>query len=128
MQRNQADFTLTFRGLCDEVQSNEPKLRTLFADPSACDEWLARWKSRLSDDPCDPGVRAAAMRQVNPAFIPRNHRIEQAIAAAIEREDYSLFAELLTVLSRPYEEQKALAAYAKPPLPAERVLRTFCGT
>jgi uncharacterized protein YdiU (UPF0061 family) len=128
MQCNQADFTLTFRGLCDEVQSNDSKLRPLFADPSACDEWLARWKSRLSHDPCDPSVRAAAMRQVNPAFIPRNHRIEQAIAAAIEREDFSLFAELLTVLSRPYEEQTALAAYAKPPLPVERVFRTFCGT
>jgi uncharacterized protein YdiU (UPF0061 family) len=130
MQHNQADFTLTFRSLCDvaEFSGAESKLHALLANPSMCDQWLVRWKSRLSHEPCEPAVRAAAMRQVNPAFIPRNHRIEQAIAAAIEREDFSLFAELLTVLSHPYEEQETLAAYAKPPVPSERVLRTFCGT
>jgi uncharacterized protein YdiU (UPF0061 family) len=72
--------------------------------------------------------RAAAMLAVNPAFIPRNHRIEQAIAAAVEAADFSLFEALLTVLSRPYEEQPAFAAYMEPPKPEERVLQTFCGT
>jgi serine/tyrosine/threonine adenylyltransferase len=130
MQQNQADFTLTFRALCDVVESPgaKAKLRALFANPGACDEWLVQWESRLSREPREAGVRAAAMRHVNPAFIPRNHRIEQAIAAATEREDFSIFTELLTVLSRPYEEQEAMSAYAKPPLPEERVLRTFCGT
>jgi uncharacterized protein YdiU (UPF0061 family) len=130
MQQNQADFTLTFRALCDVVQSSgaRSKLRSLFTNPSACDEWLVQWESRLSREPCETAARAAAMRQVNPAYIPRNHRIEQAIVAATEREDFSLFAELLSVLSRPYDEQEALSAYAKPPLPDERVLRTFCGT
>ena len=130
MRHNQADFTLTFRALCDiaEYSGAESKLRALFANPSACDEWLVRWKSRLSHEPCEPGARAAAMRQLNPIFIPRNHRIEQAIDAAIEREDFSLFTELLSVLSQPFEEREALAAYARPPRPDERVLRTFCGT
>ena len=68
------------------------------------------------------------MRTVNPAFIPRNHRVEQALDAAIEYGDFSPFAELLTVLSRPYEDQAAFADYANPPQTDERVFRTFCGT
>ena len=63
-----------------------------------------------------------------PAFIPRNHRVEQALDAAIESGDFSPFADLLTVLSRPYEDQAAFADYAKPPQTGERVFRTFCGT
>jgi uncharacterized protein YdiU (UPF0061 family) len=82
----------------------------------------------LSRETADPGERVALMRQTNPAFIPRNHRVEQMIVAAVEREDYAPFAELLYLLSRPYDYQPALARYALPPLPEERVLRTFCGT
>ena len=67
------------------------------------------------------------MRLVNPVFIPRNHRIEQAIVAA-ERDDFAPFEELSLVLSRPYEAQPDFAAYANPPQPDERVLQTFCGT
>jgi uncharacterized protein YdiU (UPF0061 family) len=67
------------------------------------------------------------MRSINPAFIPRNHRVEAVIAAAVNN-DYAPFEELLTVLSKPYEDQPAYAAYAEPPLPEQRVLQTFCGT
>ncbi|MGO7204654.1 hypothetical protein ACCT30_26085, partial [Rhizobium ruizarguesonis] len=72
--------------------------------------------------------RAIAMRSVNPAFIPRNHRVEQAIEAAVENGDFSLFEALLGVLSKPYEDQPGFAAYREPPKPSERVLATFCGT
>jgi uncharacterized protein YdiU (UPF0061 family) len=68
------------------------------------------------------------MRAVNPAFIPRNHRVEAIIQAAVTRDDFAPFKELLTVLSRPYEEQPAFAHYAEPPEPHERVRQTFCGT
>jgi len=68
------------------------------------------------------------MQNVNPAFIPRNHRVEQALDAAIEFEDFSPFADLLTVLSRPYEDQETFADYAIPPRTDERVFQTFCGT
>jgi uncharacterized protein YdiU (UPF0061 family) len=86
-----------------------------------------RWRQRLADEPQSPAERQAAMRAVNPAFIPRNHRVEAVIAAAVN-DDYAPFEELLTVLSKPYEDQPAYVAYADPPLPDERVLRTFCGT
>jgi uncharacterized protein YdiU (UPF0061 family) len=68
------------------------------------------------------------MRAVNPAFIPRNHRVEAAIAAAQERSDFAPFEELLEVLRAPYEDRRAFAPYADPPKPEEVVRQTFCGT
>jgi uncharacterized protein YdiU (UPF0061 family) len=68
------------------------------------------------------------MRGVNPAFIPRNHRVEAVIEAAAHRDDFAPFEELLTVLSKPYEDQPVNAQYASPPEPHQRVLQTFCGT
>ena len=70
---------------------------------------------------------AQAMRLANPAFIPRNHRIEQAIAAALEG-DLSKFHEMVDVLARPFDDQLERARLAEPPLSSELVLQTFCGT
>lgn len=103
-------------------------MRALFEDPTGLDEWLPRWRQRLADEPQTAAERAAAMRQVNPAFIPRNHRIEAVITAAVENDDYAPFEELHAVLARPYDDQPAFSAYAEPPQPDERVLQTFCGT
>jgi uncharacterized protein YdiU (UPF0061 family) len=130
MHENGADFTLTFRQLCDAAvdEKADARVRGLFANPAAYDAWAARWRSRLTRESRRPRERAEAMRRVNPAFIPRNHRVQRALDAAIEREDFSLFEELLTVLSRPYEDQEAFASYAIPPRAEERVLQTFCGT
>jgi uncharacterized protein YdiU (UPF0061 family) len=129
MHANQADFTLTFRGICDAAaDEDDPGPRALFADPAAYDRWAVLWRSRLRSEPSSPAQRAHAMRRVNPAVIPRNHRVEQALSAAVEREDFTPFSELLAVLSRPYEEQDAYRAYAAPAQPDERVLQTFCGT
>ncbi len=130
MARNQADFTLAFRRLSDAAlgPDHEAEIRQLFADPTAYDEWAARWRQRLADEPQTPAERQAAMRSVNPAFIPRNHRVEAVIEAAVNRDDFVPFEELLTVLSKPYEDQPALSAYAEPPEPHQRVLQTFCGT
>ncbi len=130
MHENAADFTLTFRRLCDAAadEKGDANVRGLFADPGAYDSWAARWRSRLVVERLAPNERAQAMRNVNPAFIPRNHRVEKALGAAIEYGDFSPFTELLTVLSRPYEDQAVFADYANPPQTAERVFRTFCGT
>jgi uncharacterized protein YdiU (UPF0061 family) len=68
------------------------------------------------------------MRAVNPAYIPRNHQIEAMITAAVEQEDFTRMDELLSVLSRPYEDQPEFARYAQPPQPHEEVRATFCGT
>ena len=130
MAKNQADFTLTFRRLGDAARDTEDDgaVRQLFADPAAFDEWAARWRQRIGDEPQSGAERRAAMRAVNPAFIPRNHRVEAIIEAAVNRDDFAPFEELLTVLSKPYEDQPEFAAYAEPPQPEQRVLQTFCGT
>ena len=130
MAKNQADFTLTFRRLSDAAldASGDADIRQLFADPTAYDEWAVRWRQRISGEPQDPAVRQTAMRAVNPAFIPRNHRVEAVIDAAVNRDDFAPFEELLTVLSKPYEDQPAFAGYAQAPEPHQRVLQTFCGT
>jgi uncharacterized protein YdiU (UPF0061 family) len=131
MAQNQADFTLTFRRLGDAAldATADGNIRPLFADPAAYDEWAVRWRQRTSDEPQEPAARRTAMRSVNPAFIPRNHRVEAVIqAAAVNRDDFTPFEELLTILSKPYEDQPAFAFYADPPEPHQRVLQTFCGT
>jgi uncharacterized protein YdiU (UPF0061 family) len=130
MHRQQADFTLTFRKLCDAAggQQFDAGVRALFANAAAYDEWVTMWRSRLARELLPASVRAESMRHANPAFIPRNHRLEQAIQAAVEHEDFTLFADLLRILSRPYEDQEGFEAYATEPRASERVLQTFCGT
>ena len=68
------------------------------------------------------------MQSVNSAYIPRNHRVEAALTAAVENGDLGPFEELLTVLSRPYEARPEFADYEDPPGAEQRVYRTFCGT
>jgi len=130
MQVNQADFTRTFRALCDAALalSGDSAVRAEFAQPQAYDAWAARWRARLQGEARPAALRAGAMRQVNPAFVARNHRVEQVIDAAVARADFGPFVELHEVLSRPYEDQPRHAAYARAPMPDERVLRTYCGT
>jgi len=117
MATNQADFTNTFRAL------GTPRARAQFTDPSAYDSWADTWGDRAAHEP-DP---AATMAAANPALIPRNHRIEEMIKAAVNG-DYSVFERLNAVLARPYEDQPENADLTRPPLPEEVVHATFCGT
>jgi uncharacterized protein YdiU (UPF0061 family) len=130
MAAQRADFTLTFRKLCDAAVGPEGDegLRALFADPGAYDTWAYRWRQRLKEEPGSDEARAAAMRAVNPAFIPRNHLVEAALEAAVWRQDYQPFEDLLDVVSHPYEDRPGLERYAAPARPEQVVSRTFCGT
>jgi serine/tyrosine/threonine adenylyltransferase len=130
MGANHADFTVTFRRLCDAADGPEGDrdVRSLFADPGGYDAWAARWRGRLAEEAVSSKQRTAAMREANPAFIPRNHLVEAALKAAIEREEFQPFEELSDVLSRPFEERAGLELYAMPARPEERVRQTFCGT
>lgn len=130
MAANKADFTLTFRQLCDAAIGSErdTAVRGLFDDPVAYDDWAERWRLRLREEPQNDAARREAMRSVNPGFIPRNHRVEAVITAAVERQNFHPFEELLTVLSAPYDDQPRFVTYADPPPPDQRVYQTFCGT
>jgi uncharacterized protein YdiU (UPF0061 family) len=130
MARNGADFTLTFRRLCDAAVSpdGDAAVRSLFTDPDAFDDWAATWRHRLAEEGGEANERRAAMRAANPAFIPRNHLVEEAISAAVNDGYFPPFESLLTVLSMPYEDQPAFGRYVDPPRPDQVVHQTFCGT
>ncbi|RWX76026.1 YdiU family protein [Neorhizobium lilium] len=127
MQEAQADFTLAFRLLSHAADGSDEAFLALFPDPAKAEAWLATWRQRLEREQASPEARAAAMRSVNPAVIPRNHRVEEAIAAALQG-DLSVFERLLQALEKPYEERPDFASYALPPQVEERVMQTFCGT
>lgn len=130
MAQSEVDFTEFFRRLCDAAETSraDDDVAALFSDPSAFHEWASAWRRRLEASRVASKERASAMRRANPAFIPRNHRIEEAIQAAIRRRDFSPFERLLTVLERPFEDQPEHAELAAAPAPEERVRQTFCGT
>ena len=131
MHANNADFTNTFRQLTDAASGepgNAAGVRSLLRDESALDEWLGRWRQRLAQEPTDAATRAANMRVVNPAFIPRNHRVEAMIRAAVDNNDFAPFEELLGVLLKPYENRPEFVHYTEPPQEHQRVRATFCGT
>jgi len=130
MAASHADFTLMFRYLSEaaEITIGDDRVAGLIAGAPAFEKWLGEWRQRISREPQTGQERRTAMLQVNPLFIPRNHRVEAVIQAAVERNDFKPFEELLAVLDRPFDEQPAMAHYAEPPAPHERVLQTFCGT
>lgn len=127
MQEAEADFTLVFRSLADAVEGRDERFLAQFVEPVQAAEWLSLWRERLALEPQTDNGRADAMRAVNPAIIPRNHRIQEAISAA-NYGDFSFFERLLEALEKPYEERAEFADYMTPPTPDERVTRTFCGT
>lgn len=122
LQAQAVDFTLGWRRLAEAAEGNELPLRALFAEPAALEPWLARWRARGPHD-------AAQMRRSSPWIIPRNHRVEEALAAATDEDDLAPFERLLQALRRPWDEDPALAAYAEPaPAAVTAGYRTFCGT
>lgn len=130
MQAGRADFTLTFRRLCDAAESaeHEGQLLALFEYREPLQAWFAEWRRRLAQEPAEGAEIARRMRTVNPAYIPRNHRVEEALAAAIDDDDFAPFERLRGVLANPWEAREADAGYAQPAPPSERVFQTFCGT
>ena len=129
MAQNEADFTLTFRRLCTAAEdpTADAGVATLFKDPLSFVGFAEKWRARLAQEGGEGHERAAKMRRVNPAFIPRNHRVEEAIVAAM-KDDLTPFQTLNRVLEKPYDDQPEYADYMLPARPDERVTQTFCGT
>jgi uncharacterized protein YdiU (UPF0061 family) len=128
MEGQHVDYTLAFRYLAEAAVGEDARLRALFAEASAYERWCAHWRARLAREAVAPVVRAQAMRRANPAFIARNHRVEEALSAAVERADYAPFATLLHIVLRPFDDQPAFAAFADPAPAGQGCYRTFCGT
>jgi uncharacterized protein YdiU (UPF0061 family) len=120
MRMARADFTLTFRHLADAIDGGTV--------PALDGPWLDRWRTRLALEPIAAAERRAAMRAVNPAFIPRNHRVEAALEAASSQSDMAPFNALLALVQKPFDDYPGFEAWMLPPEDHERVLATFCGT
>ena len=123
MHQHKADFTNTFRDLAED----NPPVASLF-HAQDFEQWLARWRARLDRQSESWEASRTRMRAHNPAVIPRNHRVEEALAAAVERADLTPMERLLDVLSVPYQDPPQDAGYHLPPPPSAPPYQTFCGT
>ncbi|MFD1134760.1 protein adenylyltransferase SelO [Paenibacillus urinalis] len=122
MQEHQADYTNTFRALT----LNQLAGQVMF-DTQEYKEWHSKWQKRLERQEESKAESQALMKRSNPAVIPRNHRVEEALEAAVEDEDLSVMEQLLEVLADPYAYSKEQEEYAILP-PKDCAYQTFCGT
>jgi uncharacterized protein YdiU (UPF0061 family) len=123
MRRHGADFTNTFRDLASGALPEA----SMFQAPDFT-RWFDRWQARLKRQSDSREASRRLMNAHNPAVIPRNHKVEEALEAAVERADYSVLEKLLEVLSRPYQDPPEPGGYHLPAPPSDRPYRTFCGT
>jgi serine/tyrosine/threonine adenylyltransferase len=121
MKKNRADYTNTFRSLTNEEEID------LFKNPEFV-QWKERWEERLNRQKESKEATHQLMRKHNPAVIPRNHRVEEALEAAVESNDYKVMERLLVVLENPYQLSTEQCEYTKLPEPSARPYRTYCGT
>jgi serine/tyrosine/threonine adenylyltransferase len=121
MQQSQADFTNSFRGLAAIAEGQAVPVDGLRV-------WSERWLARAARDGLTGSALASALRAANPAYIPRNHRVEAALSAAVGDGDFGPFHRLRRVLATPYDDQPKAAEFANPPAAHERVRNTYCGT
>jgi uncharacterized protein YdiU (UPF0061 family) len=127
LHAQKVDFTSFFRTLSSAVLGEAALVRSLFSNPAVFDAWAFRWQAELSRQFRDPHATAHAMDRVNPVYIPRNHKVEEALAAATD-DDLGPFRELVDVLTHPFDERLGLESYAAPAPPSFGPYRTFCGT
>ena len=128
MQAQSVDFTAGFRALAASLRGDDAALRAQFADPAALAGWSQRWHARLAAQAADAGTTADAMDRVNPVYVPRNHLVEDALAAATDG-DLAPFERLVDVLAEPFTERPGLEPYAAPaPAGFGACYQTFCGT
>jgi uncharacterized protein YdiU (UPF0061 family) len=127
LQTQQVDHTLFFRRLSHAMRGDDSAVRSLFADPSAFDSWAPQWRALVPTTESERIVAAAEMDRVNPIYIPRNHKVEEALDAA-NAGDMALFHALVDVVTRPFEERPGLGEYGQPGPTDRAPYRTFCGT
>ncbi|WP_042147407.1 YdiU family protein [Paucisalibacillus sp. EB02] len=123
MEQYHADYTNTFRAL-----STNKLEESGLMDKEEFKMWYEQWKARLERQQENEEESLQLMRKSNPAIIPRNHQVEEALEAALEKDDYKVMERLLQVLSNPYAYTPEQEEYAKPPQPSNRPYQTFCGT
>ena len=127
MQQDHVDFTSCFRSLSAAMRGDREPVRVQFLDLAAIDSWLARWITLVDEQGVDRSTAAASMDLVNPVYIPRNHLVEEALAAATAG-DLDPVRRLVDVLGQPFVARPGLEAYALPAADGSDGYQTFCGT
>ena len=127
LHAQRVDFTSVFRALSSAVEGDLTAPRRFFLEPAAFEAWAASWQQRLLAEGRDLRDVAAAMDRVNPIYVPRNHRVEETLAAATAG-DLDPLARLMEALSRPFDERAGFERYAEPGPPDAEAYQTFCGT
>jgi uncharacterized protein YdiU (UPF0061 family) len=127
LQDEQPDFTSFFRALSASLLGDRSRLHALLIDPARLGPWEQQWRALLEARGIQPADAARAMDAVNPVYIPRNHLVEEALAAATGG-DLGPFAKMLAVLEQPFTERPGLEAWAAPAPDDDGAYRTFCGT
>ncbi|WP_088042734.1 YdiU family protein [Bacillus sp. EAC] len=123
MQKSKADYTNTFRALTLEKFDDS----VLFGTSDFL-KWHELWQARIGRQQDSKDVARELMQKSNPAVIPRNHRVEAALEAAVEKSDYSVMEKLLKVLAAPYVHTSQKDEYCKLPEQSDRPYQTYCGT
>jgi uncharacterized protein YdiU (UPF0061 family) len=128
MKSNKVDFTLCFRYLSKALVGEIRSIKKLFKNDAAFDNWMTLWKERISQESISDKKIASSMNSVNPMYIPRNHKLEEALDAAVLENNMDLFLKLHDILKSPYEEVEEFHEYEKPAKNSSVKYKTFCGT
>ncbi|WP_202708009.1 protein adenylyltransferase SelO [Sporosalibacterium faouarense] len=123
MNKYNADYTNTFLALTFDTLDNMDLFNT-----EEFKNWYKKWQERLDRQQESKDSSHQLMKDSNPALIPRNHRVEEALEVAVEKEDYTVMERLLHALSKPYAHLPEQADYSTLPPPSNEPYRTFCGT
>ena len=130
MKENKTDYTSTFRYLSDAIENDigNSNFEKQFLSQNKISEWLVSWRKRLKIQNASFKKIKMSMQKENPAFIPRNHKIEKAIYEAVDNNDYSYMDHLILLLNKPYQDQPDNSEYMHPPEKPDHNYQTFCGT
>jgi uncharacterized protein YdiU (UPF0061 family) len=131
MEKNKADFTLTFRGLSSLItdkSGTDNSLYSLFPDKKELSDWIKQWTNRCLIEPQTNQERRSYLKSHNPSIIPRNHLIEKVIRSAVDEKDFVPFYNLNKALETPFNDIPHNHVYKRPPTSSEVVEKTFCGT
>ena len=128
MEKGNADFTLVFRRLSQVLRGDSEGVKQLFQNPFDFEHWEKRWWNRFEQEGVSGETSAQVMDNVNPIYIPRNHKVEEALSTAVETKDLIPFKKLLNAITHPFDEVVKNEDYAEPAPPTDIPYRTFCGT
>ncbi len=128
MDKQNVDYTLLFRNLADTIDDKQQAAYEMFDDAADFRQWIEQWRNRLNRDVLSTSDSVELMNQTNPMYIARNHKVEEAIEAAVSTADYSKFEQLIETLSQPCQLQEGKQDYAKPAPKEFTDYKTFCGT